>query len=628
MTNILEQEDDLKGMPDSMLLMEMEQPSGMYPPFLVASEQQRRNTMRENYAASEEQPTMTVVEQEYQKGLASAMPPSSPAPVAPNSLPSSFPVDGYSQGSMGAGDLVMANTGGQFPDLSGDGKVTRKDILMGRGVVPMQEAGQVPAYATGAIESQQQAARDLDAGLAALARQGVSAAEATARYTRDAIMSLGRSIAAAEGSTRMFYPEYRDKDVPYSNPNSVAGDQAGILGEVLEGAGGLLLDTLPEAQEFPFYEQQFQDFSGPPMTAEQRESSEVYQEGLARSQPMTPEEIAQARVMAGLSSGLRKEGASDLPSDLEARALPEVDQSILSGMTAGLLPDSVLEEIQPELLTRSQPMTPEEIARARVMAGLSSGLDQQESDPLLEGIDTYSETPQDDIDVSTTNNLASFDTEFDSEIPDLNVDNQNIAVTSSINADLSRVMDEGQDLTKSRVEEIQDLIDRSRSEARSDAFYAAIGRIGAGIAKGDLGAGIDAGIGEMTGRQREQRRNELALQAQKMAAQDKDIDRRAKIIADIAGLDLSERRLQAIIDQNKDLNSRNDVARLNAVQRVVNEIFDPDEYVNERDRTRGYSMLFNAFASQYSVPTVPVPQGVGSSDDTVQAPPLENFYGQ
>ena len=556
--NILEQEDQLKGMPDSMLLMEMEQPSGMYPPFLVASEQQRRNTMRENYAASEQQPTTTVVEQEFQKGLASMMPASSPAPVAPNSLPPPIPVGGLSQGSMGAGDRVMANTGGQFPDLSGDGKVTRKDILMGRGVVPMQEAGQVPAYATGAIESQQQAARDLDAGLAALARQGVSAAEATARYTRDAIMSLGRSIAAAEGSTRMFYPEYRDKDVPYSNPNSVAGDQAGILGEVLEGAGGLLLDTLPEAQEFPFYEQQFQDFSGPPMTAEQRESSEVYQEGLARSQPMTPEEIS----------------------------------------------------------------------RARVMAGLSSGLDQEESDPLLEGIDTYSETPQDDIDVSTTNNLASFDTEFDSEIPDLNVDNQNIAVTSSINADLSRVMDEGQDLTKSRVEEIQDLIDRSRSEARSDAFYAAIGRIGAGIAKGDLGAGIDAGIGEMTGRQREQRRNELALQAQKMAAQDKDIDRRAKIIADIAGLDLSERRLQAIIDQNKDLNSRNDVARLNAVQRVVNEIFDPDEYVNERDRTRGYNMLFNAFASQYSVPTVPVPQGVGSSDDTVQAPPLENFYGQ
>ena len=604
--NILEQEDQLKGMPDSMLLMEMEQPSGMYPPFLVASEQQRRNSMRENYAASEQQPTTTVVEQEFQKGLASMMPPSSPAPVAPNSLPPPIPVGGLSQGSMGAGDPVMANTGGQFPDLSGDGKITKKDILMGRGVVTMDAGRQVPAYATGAIDSQQQAARDLDAGLAALARQGVSAAEATARYTRDAIMSLGRSIAAAEGSTRMFYPEYRDKDVPYSNPNSVAGDQAGILGEVLEGAGGLLLDTLPEAQEFPFYEQQFRDFSGPPMTAEQRESSEVYQEGLRAAEaaskiPM----LADMGDAPGSGGSLQARTlASDLPSDLEAPALPEVDQSILSGMTAGLLPDSVLEEIQPEY------EGDRELLNAQLLA-----LDADE-------------TPQEDVVVSTGNNLASFDTEFDSEIPNLNVDNQNIAVTSSINADLSRVMEEGQDLTKSRVEEIQDLIDRSRADARSDAFYAAIGRIGAGIAKGDLGAGIDAGIGEMTGRQREQRRNELALQAQKMAAQDKDIDRRAKIIADIAGLDLSERRLQAIIDQNKDLNSRNDVARLNAVQRVVNEIFDPDEYVNERDRTRGYSMLFNAFASQYSVPTVPVPQGAGSSDDTVQAPPLENFYGQ
>jgi hypothetical protein len=622
--NILEQEDQLKGMPDSMLLMEMEQPSGMYPPFLVASEQQRRNSMRENYAASEQQPTTTVVEQEFQKGLASMMPPSSPAPVAPNSLPPPIPVGGLSQGSMGAGDPVMANTGGQFPDLSGDGKITKKDILMGRGVVTMDTGSQVPAYATGAIESQQQAARDLDAGLAALARQGVSAAEATARYTRDAIMSLGRSIAAAEGSTRMFYPEYRDKDVPYSNPNSVAGDQAGILGEVLEGAGGLLLDTLPEAQEFPFYEQQFRDFSGPPMTAEQRESSEVYQEGLARSQPMTPEEIAQARVMAGLSSGLGQEEAS------EERTYEDDEIDFLNRVAAEH--------------ARSQPMTPEEISRARVMAGLSSGLDQEESDPLLEVIDTYDETPQDVSSTSTDGSFIPTDeqllvfediyrrgSEDDDDAPfrmQGMVDNQNIPETRAVNTDLSRIIDEGQDLTKSRVEEIQDLIDRSRSDARSDAFYAAIGRIGAGIAKGDLGAGIDAGIGEMTGRQREQRRNELALQAQKMAAQDKDIDRRAKIIADIAGLDLSERRLQAIIDQNEDLNSRNDVARLNAVQRVVSDIFDPDEYVDEAARRRGYTMIFNAFASQYSVPTIPVPQGSASSGDTVQQPPLDNFYGQ
>lgn len=35
--------------------------------------------------------------------------------------------------------------GAVFPDLSGDGKVTQKDILMGRGVLPMQEGGFVPS---------------------------------------------------------------------------------------------------------------------------------------------------------------------------------------------------------------------------------------------------------------------------------------------------------------------------------------------------------------------------------------------------------------------------------------------------------------------------------------------------
>jgi hypothetical protein len=34
--------------------------------------------------------------------------------------------------------------GAAFPDLSGDGQVTQKDILMGRGVIEKQEGGMVP----------------------------------------------------------------------------------------------------------------------------------------------------------------------------------------------------------------------------------------------------------------------------------------------------------------------------------------------------------------------------------------------------------------------------------------------------------------------------------------------------
>jgi hypothetical protein len=36
---------------------------------------------------------------------------------------------------------MFRNGGAAFPDLSGDGRVTQRDILMGRGVIPMQQGG-------------------------------------------------------------------------------------------------------------------------------------------------------------------------------------------------------------------------------------------------------------------------------------------------------------------------------------------------------------------------------------------------------------------------------------------------------------------------------------------------------
>ena len=42
---------------------------------------------------------------------------------------------------------MFAKGGAAFPDLSGDGRVTQKDILMGRGVIPMQEGGDPMAMA-------------------------------------------------------------------------------------------------------------------------------------------------------------------------------------------------------------------------------------------------------------------------------------------------------------------------------------------------------------------------------------------------------------------------------------------------------------------------------------------------
>ena len=38
-------------------------------------------------------------------------------------------------------DIITKKDGGAFPDLSGDGKVTQKDILMGRGVIKKKKGG-------------------------------------------------------------------------------------------------------------------------------------------------------------------------------------------------------------------------------------------------------------------------------------------------------------------------------------------------------------------------------------------------------------------------------------------------------------------------------------------------------
>ena len=50
---------------------------------------------------------------------------------------------GVDLGSVGQRPMFMAGGGAAFPDLSGDGKITQKDILMGRGVIPkpMQMGG-------------------------------------------------------------------------------------------------------------------------------------------------------------------------------------------------------------------------------------------------------------------------------------------------------------------------------------------------------------------------------------------------------------------------------------------------------------------------------------------------------
>jgi len=94
--NILQQEDLIKGTPDDLLVQEAQNPSGAVPQFLVISEIQRRQDMRQRFAAEEEQPQQTVADQivsgvsPQQQGIA-ALPPQMPPQAPVGAMPPQMP---------------------------------------------------------------------------------------------------------------------------------------------------------------------------------------------------------------------------------------------------------------------------------------------------------------------------------------------------------------------------------------------------------------------------------------------------------------------------------------------------------------------------------------------------------
>ena len=50
-------------------------------------------------------------------------------------------------GRGGKGNIAKLKDGGDFPDLSGDGKITQKDILIGKGVIKKKAGGLAEATA-------------------------------------------------------------------------------------------------------------------------------------------------------------------------------------------------------------------------------------------------------------------------------------------------------------------------------------------------------------------------------------------------------------------------------------------------------------------------------------------------
>jgi hypothetical protein len=118
MMNILEEEDFIKGLPDSALMEEAQRPTGTLKQFVVMSEIQRRSKMRKEHEAQLAQgPQSTVKDQIIQQGIMSSMPPQmAMAPQMAQRMPN-MPPQGIQQAmptQMMSGGGVVKAFGGMF----------------------------------------------------------------------------------------------------------------------------------------------------------------------------------------------------------------------------------------------------------------------------------------------------------------------------------------------------------------------------------------------------------------------------------------------------------------------------------------------------------------------------------
>lgn len=126
--NIIELEDNIKGLPDKSLQNEMINPTGMFPQYLVMSELQRRQEMRKDYqgrmAAEEKTPPLPSIREQMMAGITQqqpimqdsgiagllpAQPQGAPIPPTMSASPDVMP--------MYAGGVVRMAPGTEVPDL-------------------------------------------------------------------------------------------------------------------------------------------------------------------------------------------------------------------------------------------------------------------------------------------------------------------------------------------------------------------------------------------------------------------------------------------------------------------------------------------------------------------------------
>jgi hypothetical protein len=284
------------------------------------------------------------------------------------------------------GRQMFAKGGAAFPDLSGDGKVTQKDILMGRGVVPMAEGGEVPgdvrAIFQGLVESMRGSKKDV----AAYVRNNTRDLSDIAKMYPNmaAMINEGFKVTSEVPMQEYFPPEYGQSPESFApmQPNmdtsreemDDAMNQMRRFEELEQGDQMLIpqpppgvMEEMPEAPPFTRLQ-----MGGEPMAAAMEQGAMPADPMAAMGAPspadlgsmdaagiasqMDPEVVA---IMQGAANNFGDpEQAESLEGMMDAvrgtRATEEERREELAGVVgpedAAATPDSVLAMVQPLML--------------------------------------------------------------------------------------------------------------------------------------------------------------------------------------------------------------------------------------------------------------------------------------
>ena len=521
--NILDAEDMIKGLPDQALMQEAQMPSGQMPQFLVVSEIQRRSDMRKRYQAQQQEAMPSVKDQIVQEGIMGMMP-QQPMGMPPQGMPQGMPPMGMAHG----GIARMANGGST--SMPGAGALMGAQIEY---IDPLLEQAKILAQTTG---------RSIE--------------EAYEALKREAQMNMpDYSMIAPAGMGQM--PALPSPPAGMRPPRAVPGGiDVGAMSDIGSAVGRLDMGMPTREQAMAGDRARVESIRSslsPSITSDDIDDAVA---------GMVTERAPRSGGFSGITSLFSDiaEGARGIPDYLSGMA----EELGITGVDRDAMRRSRIEKNLENQTIGTMPMSPEmtaalDLADSQVDmldAADDARLEQIRSKPGVgpippvdEVIEEVQETYTDASDPDYKMLTEAFDGLGGK------AGGKEVQSTSSI---------QKQSLG------LEDLISDSRRMAQANALM----QLGAGIAGGDLSKGISAaGVAASKGMQ-DARTLEMRKRLAEYQAGRQDLAREEKARQFEKTFGLSERRVDALIEQNASTTQRERLRTLVSL------------YENELDETK------------------------------------------